>query len=281
MTDLAVHLRGSLAGSTPQPDGVPLLDADTLPLVLLHAFPLDSRMFEPMVARLSDLPVVLIDLPGAGGSPLLEPVTIKAAGDAVAAAIRGLGATRAVVGGISMGGYVLLSLLWHQPELLAGMILMHTKAGVDQEVARSNRLAIARQVLESGSTALVEGMADAMISDGSKAENPGLVEQVRGWIREARPQGIAWAQRAMADRPDSHPILWASAVPTAIWCGSDDPFSPPSETEAMADTMHGRAHPMVFDGIGHLSPLEAPAMTARMTREAYHTMIAYGLAAPR
>jgi pimeloyl-ACP methyl ester carboxylesterase len=255
------------------PDGVPVLEAGTVPLVLLHAFPLHSAMFEPMVAHLPDLPIVLVDLPGAGESGLVEPVSIEAAGLAVADTVRDLGAARAVIGGVSMGGYVVMAILRQVPEILAGMMLLHTKAGVDTADTVETRLALAEEVLASGSVTNLEPMAEVLVSAESKAHHPGLVDQLKAWIREGRPQGVAWAQRAMAVRQDSIPILRAAAIPTLIGVGSDDPFAPPREAEAMASALRGLAHSTLMVGVGHLGPVEAPELAARLVREHYHIMV--------
>uniref|UniRef100_UPI003B3A912D alpha/beta fold hydrolase n=1 Tax=Pseudactinotalea sp. TaxID=1926260 RepID=UPI003B3A912D len=90
------------------------------PLVLLHAFPLDSRMWHPVTERLPrEIPVVLVDAPGFGGTPAGEPGLDHVAAQVVDG-IRGLGAERAVVAGLSMGGYIALAVAERAPGLLAG-----------------------------------------------------------------------------------------------------------------------------------------------------------------
>jgi pimeloyl-ACP methyl ester carboxylesterase len=296
MTILAVHAAGALRGSSSldqpahdswaQDDETsrlsaadraaaaagPLAPPGTVPLVLLHAFPLSSQMWGPMVADLPELPILLIDLPGAGFSPTIEPVTIEAASRAVAESLAELGVTRAVVGGISMGGYVVMSLMKQAPELLAGVLLGHTKAEPDDPATRAARLETARQVLATGSTEILRPMASKLVSSASQANQPGLVETIEHWIDQATPAGVAWAERAMGDRPDFMATLRASGLPATIFAGAEDPFASVAQAEAMADALGPQANLAVFADIAHLGPLETANMTARIVRESYRRM---------
>jgi pimeloyl-ACP methyl ester carboxylesterase len=247
--------------------------ADAVPLVLLHAFPLSSLMWEPMAAELPELAILTVDLPGAGFSPLIEPATIQAAGRAVIASLRALGVTRAVVGGISMGGYVAMSIMRDAPELLAGAILMHTKARADDPAARAARLATARQALAADSTEALAPMAAKMVSAASRASSPGLVETIERWIAAATPAGVAWAEEAMAGREDLLAVLTASGLPTTLLAGVEDPFTPVAAAEEMAEAIGPGGNLAVLADVAHLGPLEAPNMTARLVREAYRRMV--------
>ncbi|MDR2378613.1 MAG: alpha/beta hydrolase [Bifidobacteriaceae bacterium] len=297
MTKLAVRGFGTLAGAQAPGRGSPRdpwrqddetsrlsaaergraealsVPADAVPLVLLHAFPLSSLMWEPMAAELPELAILTVDLPGAGFSPLIEPATIQAAGRAVIASLRALGVTRAVVGGISMGGYVAMSIMRDAPELLAGAILMHTKARADDPAARAARLATARQALAADSTEALAPMAAKMVSAASRASSPGLVETIERWIAAATPAGVAWAEEAMAGREDLLAVLTASGLPTTLLAGVEDPFTPVAAAEEMAEAIGPGGNLAVLADVAHLGPLEAPNMTARLVREAYRRMV--------
>ncbi|MDR2454135.1 MAG: alpha/beta hydrolase [Bifidobacteriaceae bacterium] len=263
MTRLAVRGAGTLRGAAPP------APAEAVPLVLLHAYPLSSAMWGPLAAELPDLPILAVDLPGAGSSPTVEPVTIEAAAQAVAATLRELGVGRAIVGGCSMGGYVAMSLLRSAPELLAGLALMHTKAGADTAEARSQRLAVAREVADTGSVAALRPMARSLVSAASAAAQAGLVRRLERWIEESNPAGAAWAQRAMAARRDSSLVLAASGLPSLVVAGEVDPFATVAEAEAMADAIGPTAQLVVMADVAHLGPLEAPNPLSRLIREFY------------
>ncbi|MDR1119101.1 MAG: alpha/beta hydrolase [Bifidobacteriaceae bacterium] len=252
----------------------PLVPPGVTPLVLLHAFPLSSLMWGPFADNLPDVPIIEVDLPGAGLSPVVEPVSIRGAAVAVAATLRELGVSRAVVGGISMGGYVAMRLLVEAPGLFAGLALMSTRAGPDTPEQRAGRLATAREVLAQDSVDTLRPMASRLVSAESAAHQVGLVPQLETWIAEASPAGVAWAQEAMASRPDSLPELRASGVPAAVLAGEEDPFSRVEDAEEMVEAIGPGASLTVFAGVAHLAPLEAPAPVARTVREFYRRAVA-------
>ncbi|MDR0593620.1 MAG: alpha/beta hydrolase [Bifidobacteriaceae bacterium] len=266
--------RPSAAGRASAAQTGPLVPAGQAPLVLLHAFPLSSQMWGPMAVDLPELPILAFDLPGAGFSPTLEPATIEAAGRAVIDSLTELGVDRAVVAGVSMGGYVAMSILRDAPERLAGVFLMHTKAEADGPEARRGRLETARQVLAAGSTEILRPMASKMVSPTSRATSPGLVETIEGWIDQATPGGVAWAEQAMAGRPDAMAVLRASGTPASVVAGADDPFATVAQAEAMVDALGPTASLTVLTGVAHLGPLEGPNVTARLLREFYRRVLA-------
>ena len=95
-------------------------DGDGLPLVLLHGFPLDHRMWDEVASLLPPgHPVHAVDLPGTPGhaTDLPEPA-LETSADLVAEVLRAAGVERAVVAGLSMGGYVALALVERHPDLV-------------------------------------------------------------------------------------------------------------------------------------------------------------------
>jgi pimeloyl-ACP methyl ester carboxylesterase len=233
------------------------------PLLLLHAFPLDRSMWATVLPRLDGLaPVVAVDLPGFGASPLPEgEPSLDLAADGVAAVLDRLGRRAAVLAGVSMGGYVALAFARRHRDRVAGMALIDTKAETDPEPARENRERIAAAVLgEAGSRALAP-MIDTLLGATSHADRPELVRGVAEAVAAAPVTGVAWAQRAMAARTDTREVLAGLDVPVAVVVGEEDPLSPPSTAAAMAATARD-AVLSVLPRTGHLSPLESPGPVA-------------------
>lgn len=225
------------------------------PVVLLHAFPLHSGLF----AEILPLPgyrVVTPDLRGFGSSPLGadEPSMAAMAGDVLALLDR-LDLSTPIVGGVSMGGYVTMELLRQAPQRLAGVLLVDTKAGDDTEAARRGRWAMADAVLVDGRRAL-DPMMQVLLGATSASTRPDVVATVSGWLDDADPAAVAWAQRAMATRPDSHATLASSGVPGAVVVGSEDVLSPRADAEAMAAALSASVH--VVPDAGHLAVVENP-----------------------
>ena len=102
------------------------------PLVLVHGFPLDSRMWEAQVAALAPARrVIAPDLRGFGRSRSDAPFTVESLADSLHALLSAVGAIPCVLAGLSMGGYVALAYVKKFPGDLRGLILIDTKAEAD------------------------------------------------------------------------------------------------------------------------------------------------------
>lgn len=239
--------------------------ATGVPLVLLHAFPLSSRMWASVVPELSGVArVVLVDLPGSGDSPLPDggDPSLDVSAEGVVAALDRLGLGRAVFAGVSMGGYVAMALAGRHPERVAGLALLDTKVEADAAEARANRLRMARAVEGETGTRALAPMLDTLLGATTHARRPSVVDAVRGWLEQASPAGVAWSQRAMAARPDSTAVLAGLRVPAAVVVGEEDGLTPLAAARTMTDAL-ADAVLTVVPAAGHLSPLENPREVAR------------------
>lgn len=248
---------------------------DPLPLVLLHPFPLDALSWEDVIIRLSDVPVVTVDAPGFGDSPPFEAVasrlgrdaepSLETYADAVVATLRAIGVHRAVVVGLSMGGYVALAIVERHPAFVAGVGLLDTKATADDDAARANRLRVAQAAEGEAGSAAVAPMADVLLGETTKAERPDLVAEVAGLLAAAPSAGIAWGQRAMAARPGRLAVLEDLAAPGLVLRGAEDAVSSQGSAEAMARAF-ADCELVVIPGAGHLTLIENPDLVASALR---------------
>lgn len=246
---------------------------ERLPLVLLHGFPLDHRMWLDVTDLLpGDPTVIAADLPGFGASPAGEDVaeglgaptgtpSLDVAADAVAAALRAAGIERAVVAGLSMGGYVAMALLERHPGLVAGLGLVDTKSTADDDAARAKRLEVADAALAEMRVDPVLGMRSAVLGATNRVARPDLVDRVEGWIRDQGPAAVAWAQRAMAARPDRTEVLAGFTGPAVVVVGEEDELSPPAAAEHMAAVLRD-VEVTVVPRAGHMTPNESPEPVA-------------------
>ncbi len=238
-------------------------------VVLLHAFPFDRHVWDDVVDSLAQegWDVVVPDLRGFGESaygedgPDDDPSLTWMARDVLGILDR-MGVSAAVFAGISMGGYVAMEIVRQDPARVAGIALVDTKATADGDEAKANRLKVAQQVLDAGSTdALARAMLPSLLGTTSHADRPEVVAKVRAWIEESDPRAVAWAQRAMAARPDSLPDLASLAVPALVVWGVEDGMSPRPEQDLMVEAMRD-ARLVVITESGHLSTVEAPEQVA-------------------
>ena len=232
-------------------------EGDADPLLLLHAFPLNGKMFEPQMEALSATRrVIAPDLPGFGRSPRTpaQPDVGYYAG-CVRALLDRLGVPRVVLGGVSMGGYVAFECVRSFPERVSGLVLANTRPDADTEEARERRKEMALRVAQEGIGVLVDLQMERLLSPQTRAGNEGLVERVRSIILENTPDGAVAALGAMRERPDSTATLGRIDVPTLVVGGGEDTISSPEVMGEMAAGIPDARH-VTLPGVGHLSNLE-------------------------
>ena len=239
-------------------DGVQLgydVVGDGPALLLLHAFPLDRRMWRVTAAALaSRYRVITLDFRGFGESTLTAAPSLELLADDAAALLDALGLPIAAVVGLSMGGYVALAFAARHPSRLGALVLADTRAGADSPAARQGRDDGIALVRSSGTTAFVEPLPAKLLSPRASEETRGLV---RALAAQQRDTAIAGALAAMRDRPDRSAELAALRCSTLILVGAEDTVTPPAESHAMARVIPG-ARVVLLPGAGHLSNLEAP-----------------------
>lgn len=229
-------------------------------VLLLHAFPLASSMWEPQIEELRGRHQVLrFDVRGFGASaPGAGPLTMERIADDAAGLLDLLGITRVALVGCSMGGYAALAFARRHGDRLAALVLQDTRAEADTEQAQRNREAQAARVLSDGPLALATELLPRLLGETSHRERPHLVRQVRDWILSAPPQAVASALAGLAARPDSLALLPRIGVPALVLVGEEDVITPPAAAEAMASRL-ADARCTRIPRAGHLANLENPA----------------------
>ena len=229
------------------------------PVILLHAFPLDGRMFEPQAEALAGSHrLITPDYPGFGRSPRAPAQPdMRYYAEGVRGLLDRLGLDRAVLGGVSMGGYVVFECMRLFPERVSGLILANTRPEPDSEEIRENRREMARRVAEEGVEVLIELQMQRLLAPETLENDERVVERVRAMILESSPNGVVAALGAMRERPDSTPLLAEIGVPTLVIGGEEDGISSPEVMGAMAEKIPGSRH-VTLPGAGHLANLEAP-----------------------
>ncbi len=257
-TSLAVHTSGS-----------------GLPLVLLHAFPLDHTLFAGQLPLADHLRLILPDLRGFGGSGGPErtavPESIERLADDLAALLEALHIDEpAVIGGVSMGGYVAQHVATRHPEKVRAVILADTKLEADTVEARAARVDLAAKVGRVGQRILAEAMLPRLIAQGSTA----CVATRRAEVEQAllttiQRQPVATIQAALAalgSRPDMTEPMRHFRGPVLLVCGEHDVITPPAVMAAMEEILP-QPRLLVVPGAGHLTPLETPEVFNRAVLE--------------
>jgi pimeloyl-ACP methyl ester carboxylesterase len=206
-------------------------------VVLLHAFPVDERMWEGQKAALDEHDVIAPNLYDLGGSSIdgwAERVLDEVEGELVAV-------------GASMGGYVALAMARRDPERIRGILLAGSRATADPPDRRAVRDEMIRVVQEEG---------------------------IEGWNREFSPPGppdrataeLVRGIEALRDRPDATDVVTSFAGPLVVVVGDQDDILPVDEARQIAESApNGRLE--VIEGAGHLLSVDAPDRFNRILLE--------------
>lgn len=228
-------------------------------LLLIHAFPVGMRVWERVTVP-EGWRALAPALPGFDGvdPPAPDAASIDDYARFVLAFMDDLRIDSAVVGGVSMGGYVTFG-LWRLDRLRwRGLVLADTRAAADSEAARAGREKMLETVRARGTTGVAEEMMPKLVGATSRVERPQVLEEVRRLIERQTTEGVAAAIVRLRDRPDSTPLLRGIGVPALVIVGEEDEVTPPRESEEMqAQLEDGRL--VRVPAAGHLSPIEHPA----------------------
>jgi 3-oxoadipate enol-lactonase len=228
-------------------------------ILFIHGYPLDHRIWDHPLAGLEGWMRIAPDLRGMGQSDAPDlGYSMATYADDLLALLNALGVDRAVLCGLSMGGYVAFELLRRARERVRGLVLMNTRAEPDSPEARKARDLAATEAREGGSGAIATAMLPRLLSRRPGRKNPALADQVQRMMAATPVSGILGALGAMRDRPDSFPLLAGLAgLPAMVVAGDDDQLAPVDRARAMAEALPG-ARLEVVAGAGHLTPLECP-----------------------
>jgi 3-oxoadipate enol-lactonase len=228
-------------------------------LVLLHPFPLNARAWEPQLA-LADRGwhVIAPHFRGFDGGDQDPAATTldDFAGD-VFDLLDALHIREAVIGGLSMGGYVALSMFRHAPRYVQGLILADTRADADTPEAVEGRKRMLTVVREKGPSAVADDMVPKLLGTTTRATRPEIVERVRSLVLSNSTDAIAGAVTALMTRPDATPLLAAIHRPALILVGDEDVVTPRALSEALQRGIAG-SELTVIPRAGHLSNVEQP-----------------------
>jgi 3-oxoadipate enol-lactonase len=240
-----------------------------IPLVLIHGFPLNHRLWEQQFAALTETArLIAPDLPGHGESDsrsgpywmeqvaqdvndLLDVLEIK---------------VPVVLCGLSLGGYMLGQFYERYGNQLAGLIFTATRASGDSPEAKLNRDRLVSIAREAGVNALVEAVLPKFLAPKTYQTRPELVEQVRGIMQAASLDGVVGDLLGMRARPDTFDMIRKIRLPTLVIHGTEDQLIPVSEGELIRDTIPG-ARMVTIPEAGHLPNLEQPELFNLAVRE--------------
>lgn len=230
------------------------------PILFLHGFPLDSRMWLPLIDRLSSQLLCLApDFRGCGANP--EERFSFSLEDLANDCIRLLDALAVrqpvTICGLSMGGYVAMRSVANWPERFSHVILTNTRAESDSLETKKRRIDLSNRVFCSDVPSVTAPMLSNLLAKSTLLENMPAVELVQQMMNSTKTSTFAWSQLAMAERMDSRLPMSKWTHPVLCIAGTDDSITPPEVVRSMSQCAP-KTTMVTIPGTAHLSPLEAP-----------------------
>lgn len=230
-----------------------------IPVILIHAFALNQTMWDDQVAALkNNFRVITVDMRGFGASDVVPGTAhMKEMAADVRELMKQLAIEKAVLVGLSMGGYVSFAFYREFKDVVRALVFADTRATADTDEARANRLRSAEKAEREGAAAIADETTPKLLGDTTLTNNPELVKRVHAMQSANAPEGIAAAQRGMAARRDATDLLSQIDCPTLVIVGTEDKLTPPAEAEVIQRGI-GNAKLQIIDRSGHLSNMETP-----------------------
>jgi pimeloyl-ACP methyl ester carboxylesterase len=240
---------------------------ELLPLVLIHGYPLDHTMWFGVIAALGGgIRTIAPDLRGFGkaGPPFGEP-SLDAMAQDIINLLERENIPRAVIAGMSMGGYVALAMAELAAEKVAGLALVNSQTYADTDEVRAGRRAMMQKVETEGPGPAAKAVIPKMFAP-SRVENPDFQKFPINGAEAAGVEGISWALEAMARRPDRSHVIASATFPTLIIHSVEDRFIPIEKARKMAE-LNAQTNFVTAKNAGHGAAMEAPDEVANFLRK--------------
>lgn len=176
--------------------------------------------------------------------------------DAIAARILTHAPPRFALAGLSMGGYIALTIAREAPARVSKLALLDTSARPEtpeQSERRKPQIALA----QDGRFAEVPALQFPVFVHRNRQHDEALKRRVRVMAEETGAEAFLRQQKAIMTRPDMRPLLASIACPTLVLVGDGDELTPPQLSEEIAADIAGSRLVVVAD-CGHLSTMEQP-----------------------
>ncbi|SDM00428.1 Pimeloyl-ACP methyl ester carboxylesterase [Daejeonella rubra] len=231
----------------------------SIPIIFLHGYPFDKTMWQAQLDFLKPYyRLIPCDIRGFGKSKDEDSLlSIDLFGEDLIAFLDKLNIDKAIICGLSMGGYIALNVLKRFPDRFSALILCDTQCIADTAEVKAKRYKIIDEIAVDGVTNFNEGFIKSVFHKDSLSYKKDLVEKLRSVVFSNSQHIITMGLTALAERSETCSALNEITIPTLIICGNEDKVTPLAQSEFLNTTIKGSVlH--VIDDAGHVSNLEQP-----------------------
>jgi len=211
-----------------------------IPVVLIHGFPFSHKMWTfpggQTEALAGSFRVIAYDVRGHGESEIGDgQYTIELFVDDLIGLLDHLGITKAVLIGLSMGGYIALRAVERNPDRVRALILCDTKSDADSNEAKIKRAASIKAIKANGPRVFAESFVAGVFTPESFTAKPEAIKAIQSIIERTAPVSLCGTTLALAARTDTSSSLPGITVPVLIMVGERDLLTPPAVSETMKE----------------------------------------------
>ena len=235
------------------------LGEGSIPIIFLHGYPFDKTMWQNQLDFLkSSNRVIACDIRGFGKSKDEESaLRIDLFAADLIKFMDKLNIDKAIICGLSMGGFIALNAMRKFPERFEALILCDTQCIADTAEVKAKRYKTIDEIKAGGATEFSEGFTKSVFHENSLSDKKELVDALRSVVFANSEHIITMGLTALAERTETCTTLGAITVPTLIICGREDTVTPLAQSEYMHENIKGSIL-QVIDHAGHVSNLEHP-----------------------
>ncbi len=235
------------------------LGAGTIPVIFIHGFPFDKSTWKPQLESLSkNRRVISYDIRGFGKTTGgTETISITLFADDLVKFMDALSVKKAIVCGLSMGGYILLNACSRYPERFEAIVLSDTQCIADSPEAKEKRMKTITEISDHGLKNFADGFVKAVFCSETQETKKELINSIRNTILSTDTDSITSTLHALAQRDETCHTLKDIAVPTLILCGDEDIVTPLAQSEYLHSNITNSSLYSI-NKAGHLSNLEQP-----------------------
>lgn len=230
-------------------------------MMLVHGFPLSGELFAKNRAALSRrYTVVTPDLRGFGSSTTLDTKGgVQLYAKDMLAVMDHLNIKKAIVGGMSMGGPVVLEMYREAPQRFKGLILIDSTTSPANDVEKAQWPGFGKQAEDKGVASMIPILMPQMLTTETRAGQPNVVSFIGKIVKKGSVKAAVGGGSTLAMRPDSRNTK--ISVPVLILAGKEDPIYPLEMQQKMHQDIKG-SHLAVIPGAAHAAIIEKPVLAS-------------------
>jgi pimeloyl-ACP methyl ester carboxylesterase len=235
-----------------------------LPVVFLHGFCETSDIWAGIQSHLvKNFRVITIDLPGFGGSPLLDyTFSLEGVAKEIKNFLDSIKLNKYVLIGHSLGGYITLAFAELFEDKLLGLGLFHSSVFEDNSEKKENRTKLMEFIKSNGVKTFLKTFIPSLFYKENVNALKDIIYDLKKSAEQTQPESIIQYARAMRDRNNSEEMLKKFSKPVMFIIGDED-ASVPLNKSLQQVKLPRNSHFLRLAETGHMGMFEKPDETTQ------------------